>query len=236
MIGYKVTISAPYIHATALEVLAEHLVKPGCRALDVGCGSGVLLGCMARMGEGEGGGEGGEGSSSNNNGGSSSSGGSASGGGASGRMVVGIEVVEELVPFSIANLIKDGLSPNTPAHESKGGSEGSSADNGGNRLIVEHGNGWQGAAKYGPFSAIHVGAAAATMPDALVKQLAPGGRMCIPIGDAREQVLMQVDRSEDGASSPAAPVMHLCVCVCVFGCYRFGGFCWVDLTLATRRR
>ena len=49
-IGHKVTISAPHVHALALEALRPLLVRDGCRALDVGCGSGVLLACMARMG------------------------------------------------------------------------------------------------------------------------------------------------------------------------------------------
>jgi len=47
-IGYNVTISAPHMHAFALEHLKEHL-KPGSTALDVGCGSGYLTACMAHM-------------------------------------------------------------------------------------------------------------------------------------------------------------------------------------------
>lgn len=42
------TISAPHMHASALEALKDHLV-PGNRALDVGSGSGYLTACMARM-------------------------------------------------------------------------------------------------------------------------------------------------------------------------------------------
>ena len=53
-----------------------------------------------------------------------------------------------------------------------------------------------------PFDAIHVGAAAATVPDALVKHLKPGGRLFIPVGaEYGEQYLEQVDRNEDGTIS-----------------------------------
>mmetsp|Transcript_151396 Transcript_151396/g.263908 ORF Transcript_151396/g.263908 Transcript_151396/m.263908 type:complete len:432 (-) Transcript_151396:38-1333(-) len=47
-IGYGATISAPHMHAHALELLSESL-RPGARVLDVGCGSGYLSACMARM-------------------------------------------------------------------------------------------------------------------------------------------------------------------------------------------
>lgn len=47
-IGHMATISAPHMHAMALNVLAEHL-RPGCRALDVGCGSGFLAAVMAHL-------------------------------------------------------------------------------------------------------------------------------------------------------------------------------------------
>lgn len=42
------TISAPHMHAMALEKL-EHVLQPGARALDVGAGSGYLMACMAVM-------------------------------------------------------------------------------------------------------------------------------------------------------------------------------------------
>ena len=47
-IGSNVTISAPHMHAHALETLASHL-KPGNKVLDVGSGSGYLSACMAIM-------------------------------------------------------------------------------------------------------------------------------------------------------------------------------------------
>ncbi|XP_043269244.1 protein-L-isoaspartate(D-aspartate) O-methyltransferase [Venturia canescens] len=47
-IGYGVTISAPHMHAYALELLEDKL-KPGNKALDVGSGSGYLTACMGLM-------------------------------------------------------------------------------------------------------------------------------------------------------------------------------------------
>ncbi|RWS27107.1 Protein-L-isoaspartate(D-aspartate) O-methyltransferase-like protein [Leptotrombidium deliense] len=47
-IGFAVTISAPHMHAHALELLKDHLYD-GAKALDVGSGSGYLTACMAMM-------------------------------------------------------------------------------------------------------------------------------------------------------------------------------------------
>ncbi len=52
--GYGVTISAPHMHAHALELLLPFMKKPNARILDVGSGSGYLCVCMARI-AGEGG-------------------------------------------------------------------------------------------------------------------------------------------------------------------------------------
>ena len=49
-IGYQATISAPHMHAYALEILHDHLTsKENPSALDVGSGSGYLTACFARM-------------------------------------------------------------------------------------------------------------------------------------------------------------------------------------------
>ncbi|ALC46626.1 Pcmt [Drosophila busckii] len=46
-IGGGVTISAPHMHAFALEYLRDHL-RPGAHVLDVGSGSGYLTACFYR--------------------------------------------------------------------------------------------------------------------------------------------------------------------------------------------
>jgi protein-L-isoaspartate(D-aspartate) O-methyltransferase len=47
-IGDGQTISAPHMHAQALELLGPFL-KSGSHALDIGCGSGYLTSCMGRL-------------------------------------------------------------------------------------------------------------------------------------------------------------------------------------------
>lgn len=49
----------------------------------------------------------------------------------------------------------------------------------------------------GPYDVIHVGAAAPTLPEPLVEQLASPGRMFIPVGTDIQSIL-QVDKDEKG--------------------------------------
>jgi len=95
--------------------------------------------------------------------------------------VLGIEIVPELVEFAKNNLkedqpqlLKDGV------------------------ITVKSGNGWE-ELKGHEFDAIHVGAAAVSVPEALIKLLKPGGRMLIPIGPpGGDQALYQLDKDEKG--------------------------------------
>jgi len=61
------------------------------------------------------------------------------------------------------------------------------------------GDGTIGWTRYAPYDAILVAAAAPSVPAALVDQLAPGGRMLIPLGDRAEQQLTLVRKREDGS-------------------------------------
>lgn len=54
---------------------------------------------------------------------------------------------------------------------------------------VKVGDGTKGWPEHAPYDAIVVAAAAAAPPQALLQQLAPGGRLVIPIGTPRHQVL-----------------------------------------------
>jgi len=59
------------------------------------------------------------------------------------------------------------------------------------------GDGWDGWRKYGPYDGIIVTAAATTMPQNLLQQLAPNGRLIIPIGPQGEQDLTMVTNYDD---------------------------------------
>ena len=50
-------------------------------------------------------------------------------------------------------------------------------------VVCRTGDGYQGWPEHAPFDAVLVTAAPDHVPEALFEQLAPGGRMCIPVGD-----------------------------------------------------
>jgi protein-L-isoaspartate(D-aspartate) O-methyltransferase len=118
-----------------------------------------------------------------------------------GGKVVGIDHIPQLVDWSVENLKKDGL--------------GHALETG--EVVIVSGDGRLGYAQegvwyifvfcdlyidcldndLGPYDAIHVGAAAATVPSALVEQLASPGRMFIPVGTFM-QFIEQVDKDVSG--------------------------------------
>ncbi|MBN3491285.1 protein-L-isoaspartate(D-aspartate) O-methyltransferase [Vibrio neptunius] len=56
-------------------------------------------------------------------------------------------------------------------------------------VSTKHGDGWQGWATKGPFDAIMVTAAAASVPPVLLEQLTEGGVLVIPVGEDVQQLL-----------------------------------------------
>lgn len=99
----------------------------------------------------------------------------------------GIERVAPLVEFAWSNVARDQ------------GSDFSS------RVDFRVADGWAGLPEEAPFDAIHVGAAAEELPRALVEQLAPGGRLVVPVGPVGgAQELLEVDKAADGTVSSKA--------------------------------
>ncbi|CZF78642.1 protein-L-isoaspartate(D-aspartate) O-methyltransferase [Grimontia marina] len=69
-------------------------------------------------------------------------------------------------------------------------------------ISTKHGDGWQGWRSKGPFDAIIVTAAAASMPKILMEQLGDGGSMIVPVGE-NDQTLYHVTRHGDEFESKA---------------------------------
>ncbi|EKO3487414.1 protein-L-isoaspartate(D-aspartate) O-methyltransferase [Vibrio fluvialis] len=64
-------------------------------------------------------------------------------------------------------------------------------------VSTKHGDGWLGWPAKGPFDAIIVTAAAPVVPQALLDQLAEGGRLVIPVGEEDQQLLKIVRRGDE---------------------------------------
>jgi len=150
-IGFNATISAPHMHAHALCNLEPYLHE-GSKVLDVGCGSGYLVGVLSHLV------------------------------GPTGK-VVGIEHIQGLVDLSKNNLIKDGFNIGP--------------DGKGQGIALVLGDGRKGWKEEAPFDAIHVGAAAPTVPQDLIDQLKAPGRMFIPVGTGHQSI-WQIDKKENG--------------------------------------
>lgn len=67
-------------------------------------------------------------------------------------------------------------------------------------VVFRWGDGWEGWNALGPYNGIIVTAAAANVPQALLDQLALGGRLVIPVGEGDVQELLLIIREEDGFS------------------------------------
>jgi protein-L-isoaspartate(D-aspartate) O-methyltransferase len=63
---------------------------------------------------------------------------------------------------------------------------------------LKHGDGMKGWPTQAPFDGIIVAAAPLAVPDALVNQLAIGGRLVVPVGPDGQQQLLRITRRENG--------------------------------------
>ncbi|WVZ20178.1 hypothetical protein V8G54_007500 [Vigna mungo] len=97
---------------------------------------------------------------------------------------VGVEHIPELVSSSIENIQKSASATQL--------TDGS--------LSIHAGDGREGWPEFAPYDAIHVGAAAPEIPQALIDQLKAGGRMVIPVGNIFQD-LKVVDKNSDGSIS-----------------------------------
>jgi protein-L-isoaspartate(D-aspartate) O-methyltransferase len=60
-----------------------------------------------------------------------------------------------------------------------------------------YGDGYQGLPTYAPFDKIIVTAAAPSIPEKLIEQLKPGGKMVIPVGDGKIQQMLRITKDNN---------------------------------------
>ena len=77
-------------------------------------------------------------------------------------------------------------------------------------VAVRCGDGYQGWPEHAPFDVIVVSAAPDHVPQPLLDQLAPGGRLVIPVGRHSQELLL-IEKRSDGSllRTPVAPVQFV---------------------------
>ena len=68
-----------------------------------------------------------------------------------------------------------------------------------NDVVVQEGDGTLGLPAHAPFDRILVSAGAAAIPEALLAELAEGGRLVMPVGGAESQILVTCERDDKGS-------------------------------------
>ncbi|KAK8085817.1 protein-L-isoaspartate O-methyltransferase [Apiospora hydei] len=186
-IGHSATISAPHMHANAVEALLEYVAPASSsqgesrrprRVLDIGSGSGYLTHVFAELAGEDG-------------------------------VVVGIEHIEALKELGERNMAKspegrallesgrcrfrvgDGRKGGLPPVGGHAGAVAAQSDASAQDGSEHEAGGWD---------AIHVGAAAEELHEELVRQLRSPGRMFIPVGgkDGWDQYIWTVDKDAEG--------------------------------------
>jgi protein-L-isoaspartate(D-aspartate) O-methyltransferase len=76
--------------------------------------------------------------------------------------------------------------------------------------------GWR---KFAPFDVITVAAASPSVPRALVDQLAPGGRLLVPVGTLENQDMVLVTKGAEGAEGDEEQTLFPCTFVPLVGRY-----------------
>jgi protein-L-isoaspartate(D-aspartate) O-methyltransferase len=106
--------------------------------------------------------------------------------------VIGLEHVPELVEQSIKNISIDDSNLITSGV-----------------VKIIQGDGREGCRLEGPFDVIHVGAYAPTIPEALLEQLRPHGRMFIPTGIPSHVQIIEKDGFGNISKHPHIPVAYV---------------------------
>jgi protein-L-isoaspartate(D-aspartate) O-methyltransferase len=139
-IGFRQTISQPYVVAKMIETLLHG--RPPGKVLEIGTGCGYQAAVLAHVFP----------------------------------EVYSIERIKGLLERARANLLPLRLK----------------------NLRLAHGDGYAGLEGAAPFQSIIVAAAAPGVPEALRRQLAPGGRMVLPLASGGGQRLLLVERRGRG--------------------------------------